>query len=260
MTRRKRCRALGGLAGCAIALLLTVFTAQQVQAQGSREEQEILLLEATPAGALPPIALPMPASRNHNYWAFRIQAGDREGPGEARIGAVAAGVDFQYRGGSVIGVTGGYQKRDCGLLGPNCGTHALFGIRSRINLLTGGPTIGSLFHDYSSTTTLGGEAGFGYAPNVISGHDACTLDFGTPITVSVGQRFRVASFLTPGVMWDLNCTGPESPSHPAYLTGVGIGLQQLRSRGLDVYLGFQKIFRTHAGYQIGISVNYVRLP
>jgi hypothetical protein len=223
-------------------------------------QQEILLLEATPIGALPPIALPMPASRNHNYWGFRLQAGDRESPGESGLPAFAGGIDFQYRGGSVIGITGGYQKRDCGLIGGSCGGHALFGIRSRINLMTGGQTIGSIFQDYSSTTTLGGEVGFGYAPNVVSGNDACNLDFGMPITVSFGQRLRIATFLTPGIMWDLNCTGPESPSRVAWLTGLGIGLQQLGSRGLDVYLGLQKIYRRDSGFQIGISVSFVRLP
>ena len=223
-------------------------------------QQEILLLEATPVGALPPIALPMPASRNHSYWAFRLQAGDRESPGESGLPAFAGGIDFQYRGGSVIGITGGYQKRDCGLIGGGCGGHTLFGVRSRINLMTGGQTLGSLFHDYSSTTTLGGEVGFGYAPNVVSGMAACSLDFGVPITISFGQTIRIATFLTPGIMWDLNCSGPESPSRPAYLTGFGIGFQQLGSRGLDVYLGVQKIYRRDSGFQIGVSVTYVRLP
>ena len=226
----------------------------------THEQQEILLLEATPVGALPPIALPMPASRNHSYWAFRLQAGNRESPGESSLPAFAGGIDFQYRGGSVIGITGGYQKRDCGLLGGGCGGHALFGIRSRVNIMTGGQTFGSIFHDYSSTTTLGGELGIGYAPNVISGTDACSLDLGMPITVSLGQTIRIASFLTPGIMWDLNCTGPESPSRAAWLTGLGIGFQQLGSRGLDVYLGLQKIYRRDSGFQIGISINYVRLP
>ncbi len=194
-------------------------------------QQEILLLEATPIGALPPIALPMPASRNHSYWAFRLQAGDRESPGESGLPAFAG-----------------------------CGGHTLFGVRSRINLMTGGQTFGSLFHDPSSTTTLGGEVGFGYAPNVVSGMAACSLDFGVPITISFGQTIRIASFLTPGIMWDLNCSGPESPSRPAYLTGFGIGIQQLGSRGLDVYLGVQKIYRRDSGFQIGVSVTYVRLP
>ena len=226
----------------------------------THEQQEILLLEATPVGALPPIALPMPASRNHSYWAFRLQAGNRESPGESSLPAFAGGIDFQYRGGSVIGITGGYQKRDCGLLGGGCGGHALFGIRSRVNIMTGGQSFGSIFHDYSATTTLGGELGIGYAPNVVSGNDACSLDLGMPITVSLGQTIRIASFLTPGIMWDLNCTGPESPSRAAWLTGLGIGIQQLGSRGLDVYLGLQKIYRRDSGFQIGISVNYVRLP
>jgi len=223
-------------------------------------QQEILLLEATPVGALPPIALPMPASRNHSYWGFRLQAGDRESPGESGLPAFGGGIDFQYRGGSVIGITGGYQKRDCGLIGGACGGHTLFGIRSRVNIMTGGQTFGSIFHDYSSTTTLGGELGLGYAPNVVSGKDACSLDVGMPITVSFGQRLRIATFLTPGIMWDLNCNGPESPSRAAWLTGFGIGLQQLGSRGLDVYLGLQKIYRRDSGYQLGISVSYVRLP
>ena len=246
---------MGILAGVGI-----LFVADELQAQISHDQQEILLLEATPIGALPPIPLPMPASRNHNYWGVRLQTGDREEPNESHLTAFAAGIDFQYRGGSVIGVTGGYQKRDCRLLGSNCGGHTLFGVRSRINVMTGGQAIGSLLHDYSSTTTLGGEVGFGYAPSVVPGVAACTIDVGMPVTVSSGQRLRIATFLTPGIMWDMNCTGPESPSRPAYLTGFGIGLQQLRSRGLDVYVGAQKIFRRDAGYQLGISVTYVRLP
>jgi len=226
----------------------------------THEQEELLLLEATPVGALPPIPLPMPASRNHNYWGARLQIGNREAASESHLPAFAAGVDLQYRGGSIIGITGGYQRRDCGLIGVNCGGHALFGLRSRVNLITGGAALASLFHDYTSTTTIGGEFGLGYAPNVVSTKDACTLDFGIPITASLGQRIRIATFVTPGIMWDLNCSGPESPSRAAWLTGFGFGLQQLGSRGFDVYVGLQKIFRQHAGYQLGISATFVRLP
>jgi hypothetical protein len=228
--------------------------------QITHEQQELLLLEATPVGALPPIALPMPASRNHNYWGIRLQVGNREAASESHLPAFAAGLDFQYRGGSIIGITGGYQRRDCGLLGANCGGHALFGIRSRINVITGGSALAGLFHDYTSTTTVGGEWGLGYAPNVVSSKNACTLDFGVPVTVSLGQRIRIATFVTPGVMWDLNCSGPESPSRAAWFTGFGLGLQQLGNRGFDVYIGLQKIFRQHAGYQLGVSATFVRLP
>lgn len=244
----------------AIAVSALALTTRSAAAQGTQDQRELLLLEGTPIGALPPIPLPMPASRNHSYWGFRVQGGGREGPGESGIPAVAAGIDFQYRGGSVIGVTGGYQRNDCGIIGPNCGGHALFGIRSRINVLTGGQSIGSLFHDYSSTTTLGGEIGLGYAPNVLPSTTACTVDLGMPVTVSLGQVLRVSTFLTPGVMWDMSCSDSESPSRPNFFSGFGIGLQQLGSRGLDVYLGLQKIFRRESGYQIGLSVTYIRLP
>ena len=243
------------LAGFVVAVIAT----GQARAQGTQDQQELLLFEATPIGALPPIPLPMPASRNHNYWGFRIQSGHREGPGESAIPAVGVGIDWQYRGGSVIGVTGGWQKRDCGILGADCGGHAFYGLRSRINVLTGGQSIGSLVHDYSSTTTVGGEWGLGYAPDVQPGVDACTIDLGMPITVSLGQRLRIATFLTPGIMWDMSCSDSESPSRPSYLTGFGVGLQQLGNRGLDVYLGLQKIFRRESELQIGLSVTYVML-
>ncbi|MFL5527509.1 MAG: hypothetical protein ACJ79I_13880, partial [Gemmatimonadaceae bacterium] len=37
----------------------------------------IRAFEATPIGALPPVALPMPASRDQSYWGLRLQVGER---------------------------------------------------------------------------------------------------------------------------------------------------------------------------------------
>ena len=127
-------------------------------------------------------------------------------------------------------------------------------------MLTGGQSLASIFNDPSSTTTLGTELGIGYAPNVLEGADACTIDLGMPVTLSLGQRVRIASFLTPGVMWDMSCSDSESPSGPNFLTGFGVGFQQIGSRGFDIYIGVQKIFRKESGYQVGISFTYVRLP
>lgn len=241
-----------------LGVLSAVIIPVSLHAQGNHAQREVLRIEATPIGALPPIALPMPASRNHNYWGFRFQGGQREGEG-TDLSAIAAGIDFQYRGGSILGITGGYQKRDCDLVGESCGGHALFGVRSRINLITGGQAIGSLFGDYSSTTTLGTEVGFGYAPNVLPGMKACTVDFGVPVSASIGQRVRNVLFITPGVVWDMNCASGAGISAPSYFTGLGIGLQQLKGRGLDAFLGLQKIFRRGTGYQFGVSVTYVIL-
>lgn len=125
----------------ATCALIVLIAPARGRTQVSDHVLQILRLESTPIGALPPIALPMPASRNHDYWGVRLQAGQRVGRGAADLGTVAAGIDFQYRGGSIIGITGGYQKKDCELAGPDCGAHALFGVRSRINLMTGGPPL-----------------------------------------------------------------------------------------------------------------------
>ncbi|MDP9176060.1 MAG: hypothetical protein M3O61_00100 [Gemmatimonadota bacterium] len=244
----------------AASALIVLMAPARAHTQASDDVLQILRLESTPIGALPPIALPMPASRNHDYWGVRLQAGQRVGRGAADLGTLAAGIDFQYRGGSIVGITGGYQKRDCDLAGPDCGAHALFGLRSRINLITGGPTIGALFGDKNATSTLGGEMGFGFAPNMLPDMNACTIDLGMPLSVSMLQRVRVVSYITPGFAWDFSCGSRGPPAHGSWLTGFGLGIQQFGNRSTDIFVGVQKIFRGGTGYQFGIAVTYVRLP
>lgn len=258
VSRRLPIRTALCMLGLVVALSLIAPT--RSLAQTPDDVLQILRLGATPIGALPPLPLPMPASRNHDYWGVRLQGGQRVGRVGSNIEALAAGVDFQYRGGSVIGITGGYQNRDCDLAGPACGAHALFGIRTRVNVITGGPTIGALFGDREATSTLGGELGFGYAPNVLSDLNACTVDLGMPLSVAMLQKIRVVSYLTPGVAWDFSCGSGGPPAHTSWLTGFGLGVQQFGSRSLDVYVGVQRIFSGNAGYQFGISVTYVWLP
>jgi hypothetical protein len=243
---------------------LTVILAglpQHAGAQTADDRLRILRLEATPIGALPPMALPMPASRDHNYWGAHLQAGQRRNRSGGNLLAVAGGIDLQWRGGSIFGITGGIQSRDCDLAGPDCGRHALFGARGRFNVLTGGPTmVGALLGDPSTTGTLGAEIGFGAAPNVTPGMHACTLDLGMPVSFAMLQRTRFVAFVTPGTVWDLGCYAEEGPSRPHYLASFGIGAQQIGGRGLDVYLGAQRIFRSGTGYHFGLSVSYIRLP
>jgi hypothetical protein len=216
--------------------------------------------EATPIGALPPMPLPMPASRDQNYWGFRVQYGLRnERGGPEDLFAVATGVDYQLRGGSIFGLTGGYQgRRNCQTTS-SCG-HALFGARGRFNVFTGGPTVASIIGDESATTTLGTELGFGYAPSVAPGVNACTIDAGVPFSVAMMQSVRVVTFLTPGLVWDADCSPGQTSHNRSTFLGFGIGLQQLFVRGLDVNFGAQRIFRSTTGLQFGISVSWVRLP
>ena len=219
-------------------------------------------VEATPIGALPPLALPMPASRDHNYWGVRLQTGNRrQRGGPEDLFAIAGGIDYQVRGGSIFGVTGGYQWRQrCNPASADCGGHSLFGARARFNLLTGGPTIAGLLGDEAANSTLGTELGFGYAPGVSPGVNACTVDAGLPLSIAMLERIHLVTFLTPGVVWDIDCSAEDTPRARSYFLGFGLGLQQLGFRGLDVHVGMQRIFRGATGVQFGVTVSWVRLP
>lgn len=244
-----------------LGLTCALIAPMSVSAQTSDENLELLRLLATPIGALPPIALPMPASRSHNYWIGRLQFGDREGPSGSRMPAAAAGLDFQYLGGSIAGVTAGYQKRDCGIVDAKCGGHPFFGVRGQLNLITGGRAMAALLHDNTTTSTFGAEVGGGYAPNVATNLNSCTVDVGLPFSVAKGrQRPRLVGFIKPGMMWDFSCGSSGPPSRKSYFTDFGLGLQQVGNRSLDIYLGMQRMFRSRTGLQAGLSLTYVRLP
>ena len=241
-------------------LLFALLFAGPLRAQ-TEGEAHLRRLLSVPLGALPPMGMYMPASRNHNYLVGRIQAGSQWENIAGDMTAFAAGVDLQWRGGSSIGLTAGFQASNCEEDVLGCSGHGLFGMRARFNLLTGGPTIANLVGDNGATTTLGAELGLGYAPDALFGRNACAVDFGLPVSVSLFQRVRVLSFLTPGFAWDLRCPYAGTPaSGTSTFLGAGIGLQQLFHHGLDVSFGVQRFFRREAGVQLGVSVTYVRVP
>jgi hypothetical protein len=224
-------------------------------------ELHLRRLLAVPLGALPPLAMLMPASRNHNYWVGRIQTGTQWENITGDLAAVAGGIDLQWRGGSAFGITAGYQFEDCEATVIGCASHTLFGARARFNIITGGPTFARLVGDNSATTTVGTELGLGYAPNAISGRNACAVDVGLPVSISLFQRLRVLTFVTPALAWDVRCPLSGSVGAGAStLLGAGIGIQQLGNRALDVSIGAQRIFRSGSGIQLGVNVTYVRLP
>ena len=112
-----------------------------------------------------------------------------------------------------------------------------------------------------ATTTLGGEIGFGYAPNALGEQNACAIDLGMPVSLSLFQRIRVLSFLTPGIAWDVRCpvNGTVGTAASAYL-GAGVGVQQIGHPGLDISVGAQRIFRRNSGIQLGLNISFVWLP
>jgi hypothetical protein len=244
-----------------LVAVLALLIPQATRAQATDTELQILRWISVPVTALPPIGLPMPASRNHSYLIGRLQSGYRKGPGGTAMPSVAGGIDLQYKGGSILGITGGYQKRDCGVLGESCGGHALFGVNSQINLVTGGSMFAALLRDNSATSTLGLSMGFGYAPKVANDMNACAIDVGVPFSVAKRrQRPRLVGYVTPGVVWDFNCGSSGPKSTKSYRTDFGVALQQVGNRSFDIYLGMQKIFRGRTGFLTGLSLTYVRLP
>ena len=223
-------------------------------------EAHLRRLLSVPLGALPPLAMLMPASRNHNYWVGRVQAGTQRDNLSGDLTAAALVLDFQWRGGSAFGITGGYQAADCEENVIGCSGHPLFGARARFNVVTGGPTFAALIGDNSATTTLGAEFGAGYAPNALAGRNACAVDMAAPISISLFQRVRMLTYFTPGIAWDVRCphAGSEGGGASTF-AGAGVGIQQLANRGLDVSFGVQRIMRRGAGLQLGVNVTYVRL-
>lgn len=243
----------------AVPLVAGLATATAAHAQSAGELHMRRLL-ATPIGALPPVAILMPASRNHNYLVGRLQGGRLTGTAGERD-AIGAGLDIQWRGGSAFGLTAGYQRNSCAVPA-DCPSHMMYGGRANVNLITGGPTFAALIGDASATTTLGTQFGFGYAPNAYSGRNACAFDVGLPVSISMFQVVRVVVFGSPGVAWDVRCPlrGNTPGLAASTLAQAGIGIHQLGARGLDVTIGAQRIFRRGAGTHVGISVTYVRLP
>lgn len=232
----------------------------RVIAQTTEDDLQILRLFSTPIGALPAISLPMPGSRNNSNLIGRLQTGYRKGPSGLSLPGSAVGLDLQYMGGSVFGLTAGAQKRDCGIV-DSCGYHPMFGARTQINIITGGSTLAGLLRDNSTTSTFGAELGLGYAPHVTPNMNACSVDFGLPFSVAKRrQRPRFVGYVTPGIVWDSNCGKGTLVKDHTYFTGFGFGFQQVTNRSLDVYFGFQKVFRRRTSNEVGITFSYVKLP
>ena len=243
---------------CLLLALILIAPRGTAQTAGDLHLRSLL---SVPLGALPPLAMLMPASRNHNYWVGRVQAGTQWDNLVGDLAAAAVGLDLQWRGGSSLGLTAGYQWAHCAATVTDCVAHAMIGGRVRANIVTGGPTVAAIVGDNSATTTVGVEFGMGYAATAISGRNACAFDLGAPVAVSLFQKVRLLTFLTPGFAWDARCLfNGNRPGGASTFLGAGFGVQQLGSRGLDVSFGAQRIFRTGAGIQLGVNVTYVRLP
>jgi len=239
-------------------LLASAAIATQTSTAAAQEELPFNRVEGTIIGSMPPLALPMPASRNHNYWGLRLQAARHAGRTGIDLDGIAGGVDLQWRGGSIFGATAGYQRADCDV--GDCNDHLMFESRARFNFITGGPTIAGPLGDSNASTTVGFEMGVGYAPDIMPDVNACAFDIGMPVSLAMLQSVRLVVFAKPTLVWDFHCGGTARELATTWIGSFGVGLQQLGLRGLDVNAGFKKLFRDDTGYVFGVSVSYVLLP
>src|SRR5690606_24820252 len=185
--------------------LMCVLLPAMPGAVAAQEELPFYRVEGTIIGSLPPQPLAMPASRNHNYWGFRLLAASHLGRRGADFDAIAGGVDLQWRGGSTLSATVGYQRTTCEV--GQCNDHLMFETRGRFNFLTGGPTIAGALGDDNASTTVGFELGIGYSPDVAPRLNACAFDIGMPVAIAMLQSVRLVVFAKPSVAWDFHCGG-----------------------------------------------------
>ncbi|HEU5208974.1 MAG TPA: hypothetical protein VFU06_06135 [Longimicrobiales bacterium] len=242
------------LAGALLCALLHAGTGTAA----AQEQLPFSRVEGTIIGSMGPQPLPMPASRNHNYWGFRLQAASHLGRSGADFEAIAGGVDLQWRGGSTFGVTAGYQRTACDV--GECNNHLMFEGRGRFNFITGGPTIAGALGDANASTTVGFDVGLGFSPDIAPRLNACAFDIGMPVAIAMLQSVRLVVFAKPTLAWDFHCGGTSQDLTTTWIGSFGVGLQQLGLRGLDVNAGFKKLFRDDTGYVFGVSVSYLLLP
>jgi len=82
-----------------------------------------------------------------------------------------------------------------------------------------------------------------------------------PFSVSKRRtRPRLTAFVKPGMIWNFSCGSSGPGTRKSYFTDFGLGLQQVAGRGLDIYVGAQKMFRARTGLAAGLTITYVRLP
>jgi len=256
------------IASAALAVLAIVASVTPLAAQSAPDPTppRVESLFVTPFGALPPIAPLMPANRDNHFWGVRLQYAHRARDRARAAGAVALGIDLQWRGGSVVGVTAGYRRPDCAAdpaaepaVAAFCDDHPILAVGGRFNFLTGGSGVVALFSDPSATNTLGLEIQLGVSPGIAESVTACSFGLGIPYSVSFGRTLRLVPFLTPQVGWSIGCSDAVSTSGTRGAISAGIGVQQILVRGLDAYLGYQRIFRSDAGHLIGLTISYVFL-
>jgi len=263
-----RCvRRMGGRVGgvAAVAGVLVVCGVPGAL-RGQQSRASLAALAGTPLGALLPPAPPMPTSRdNLAVPGIRALYGWRDvGVAPGRLTTYGVGADVQFQGRTMLSGEAGYQRSsEC--VTESCSEHRLLlGARLSGNLVTTRPFLPvPFFTENNATGSAGFEFAAGWGSAAFGEHSHWEANFAVPLSLAVGQRFRVVPFAAPTLAYVWG-TGARKWSRDAkILVSGGLGVQEIgqiiRVPGVDVSFSVQRAF-TPGGTAFGVTLAYTHVP
>jgi hypothetical protein len=223
-------------------------------------------LAGTPLGALLPAAPPMPTSRD-NLMVFGVRGlyGWRDaGEAPGRLTTYGLGGDVQFQGRTLLSGDFGVQRAsDC--LAEACPEHrVLAAMRLSGNLVTTRPFLPvPFFTENNATGSAGFELAAGWGSRAFGDRAHWSANFSVPLSLSVGQRFRVVPFALPtlAVVW--GTSDRQWSRDTRILVSGGLGVQEvgrvLGIPGVDLTFSAQRAFMP-GGTALGFTLAWTHVP
>jgi len=165
----------------------------------------------------------------------------------ASINTFDARVGFAAGTKATVGVNAGYQAISCDL---GCDGHFIAGVNAEGRLSS--MDLGTGADAAQLTIGLNTDAGFGTR----SGTTVFGITAGLPVALASGSStLKIAPFLTPALGWGHLSDSGDSESGTRFLLGGGVAILSPTS-GLDVNLGFQKVFIDSGEMIFGLSLTF----
>lgn len=256
-------RVAAGAAGV-IAALSTLVAPRLAAAQQARST--LAALAGTPLGAVLPPAPPMPTARdNLAVIAVRALYGWRDiGVAPGRLTTLGVGTDVQFQGRTMLSGEVGYQRSsEC--VGESCTEHRLMvGGRLSGNLVTTRPFLPVPFFTANNATgSAAFELGAGWGSNAFGDRAHWAADLAIPLSLSVGQRFRVVPFAVPTLAYVWGTSNRTWSRDAKFLVSGGLGIQEIGQLihipGVDLTFSLQRAF-TPGGTAFGLTAGYTHVP
>lgn len=235
---------------------------------GQSITSSLTALTSTPLGALLPAAPPMPTSRdNLAVIGLRAVYGTRDlGNTSNRLTTYGLAADVLFQGRTMLSALFGYQRTGddvCEL--ESCPSRRLMGaVRFSGNLVTTRPFLPVPFFTANNATgSAGFEIGAGFGSRAFGDRSHWATDVSIPLSLSVGQRFRVVPFAVPTLAFVWGTTPRKWSRDAMVVASGGLGIQEIGQLigipGVDVTFSVQRAFMPH-GTALGVTLGWVHVP